>query len=76
MHKQAQPGDLVVFDQWGPYLVLQASPDVRGHLNYEISQSVPLEGALAWIGARPRARVWYVENLVEFLFADALSARK
>ena len=64
LHQHAAPSDALVFDQWGPTLVLQGSPDLRGHDVYRISSSSPPQNAIEWIDEHPAARVWYVENLV------------
>jgi 4-amino-4-deoxy-L-arabinose transferase-like glycosyltransferase len=65
LHEHSAPSDALVFDQWGPTLVLQGSPDVRGHDVYRISRSSPPESAIEWIDEHPAARIWYVENLVD-----------
>jgi hypothetical protein len=64
LHEHSKPSDALVFDQWGPTLVLQGSPDIRGHDVYRISSSSPPQDALAWIDGHDAQRVWYVENLV------------
>ncbi|MBV8081879.1 MAG: glycosyltransferase family 39 protein [Candidatus Eremiobacteraeota bacterium] len=65
LHEHAQPADAIVFDQWGPSMVLAASPDVRDHSIYKVSASSGPEAALRWLDGQPDARVWYVENVVE-----------
>ena len=74
LHQRSLRSDALVFDQWGPSLVLAASPDVNGHDIYRISRSSPPQDALAWIDAHATARVWYVENLVDAWDPDRVVA--
>jgi 4-amino-4-deoxy-L-arabinose transferase-like glycosyltransferase len=58
--------DAMVFDQGYAYIVLKASPAVRGHAILGPEQPRELPAALRWLDARAGARVWYVENQYQY----------
>ena len=66
MHGRVQPGDVIVFNQGTPYLVMRDFPDVKGHAVYPMSFPFPPENANAWIDSQSRVRVWYIENQADF----------
>jgi mannosyltransferase len=66
LHEHVQPGDVIIFNQSMPYLVMRDFPDVKGHAIYPMSYPFPPENANAWIDSQPDARVWYIENQADF----------
>jgi mannosyltransferase len=66
LHERVQPGDVIVFNQGMPYLVMRGFPDVRGHAVYPMSYPFPPQNANVWIDSQPNARVWYIENQADF----------
>ena len=66
IHGKAKPDDALVFNQMEPYLIVDRSPDVRGHEVYLASYPVPAQAAIPWLDERPNVRIWYIENQADF----------
>jgi 4-amino-4-deoxy-L-arabinose transferase-like glycosyltransferase len=56
------PGDAIILDDGYPFLIVREMPAFAGRAISAPTQAGEIQGTLAWIDARPKSRIWYVEN--------------
>ena len=63
------PHDAIVLDDGYPFLIVRDMPAFAGRAIAAPTQASEIQGTLGWIDARPKSRIWYIEN--QYYYPDA-----
>jgi hypothetical protein len=60
--EESQPSDRIVLDDGYPFLILRSMAAFHGRDASAPTQATQIPETINWIDARPRQRIWYIEN--------------